>query len=341
MRLLRMRRYALATCAAAALMAGCGVRPFDSAQGNMPAGGAGAALPAASRAHSNLAHFAHAGSWFRHDSSRGGDLVYMTQGGNVGIYAFSGKQVGELKGFEFAQLYGLCSDTAGDVWVTWGESLLEYSRGGTIPIAQLYTNGTAAACAVDPTTGDIAVADGPGEELGSEIDVYTNIYEPGQTYKDPDMNVYLYCTYDGQGNLFANGARNLKKGSVLAELPQGGSTMQTVKMDEKFERAGGLQWDGQYVAIGDSLKHVVYEMSVAGGLATTVSTSHFHDWSGMHFKTIEPFAIGNGEIVLTFSERQTGFWKFPGGGNTLRRISVVTGAKTISVAPSGSRKGGK
>ncbi len=334
-----MRRCALATCVAAALMAGCGA--LRQAQGDTAGGGAVAALPAAARAHSNLAHFAHAGSWFRHDSSSGGDLVYTTQGGDVAIYAFNGKQVGELKGFEFTGVYGLCSDTQGDVWVTYGDSMLEYARGGTIPIAQLYTNGTAASCAVDPTTGDIAVADGPGEELGSEIDVYTNIYEPGKTYKDPDMNVYLYCTYDGQGNLFVNGARNLKKGSVLAELSQGSSTMQTVKMDEKFERAGGLQWDGQYVAIGDSLKHVVYEMSVADGLATTASTSHFHDWSGAHFKTIEPFAIGNGEIVLTFSERQTGFWKFPGGGNTLRRISVVTGAKTISVAPSGSRKGGK
>ena len=333
MRALRMSRCALTAFVAAVLIAGC--------RGGSP----GEAVPAApaSRLHSNFGHFARAGSWFRHDSVSSGDLVYMVQGDTVGIYSFAGKQVGELKGFDFAQLYALCSDMEGNVWVTYGQSLLEYARGGTIPIAQLYTVGTPFSCAVDPTTGDIAVADATGEDqqIGTQVDVYTNIYEPGQTYNDSDMNAYLYCTYDSQGNLLVNGARNLESGSVLAELPKGSSTLQTVKMDEKFERAGGLQWDGRYVAIGDSLKHVVYEMSVAGGLATTVSTSHFHDWSGSHFKTIEPFAIGNGEIVLTFSERQTGFWKFPGGGNTLRRISVVTGAKTISVAPSGLRRGGE
>ncbi len=330
MRRLRMSRDAFAACLAAVSIAGCGAGEPSRA-----------ALPAApaARAHANLARFAHAGSWLRHDASSSGDLVYMAQGQTVGIYSFAGKMVGALKGLEGVE--GLCSDPLGNVWVTYGASLLEYARGGTVPIAQLYTASGALSCAVDPTTGDIAATQGSIEGGEGSVAVYTDIYGTPQTYTDSDMNYYAFCSYDSQGNLFVNGARSLRKGSVLAELPVGGSTLASVKMDEKFEKIGGLQWDGQYVAIGDSLKHVIYQMSVSGGQATTISTSHFHDWTGPRFKTIEPFAIANGEIVLTFSDRQTGFWKFPAGGNTIRRMTVLGGAKTISIAASGVRRGGE
>lgn len=330
---LRISPYA--AVALAAVLAGCATHSQPAL--SLVEGKGGAGVPAAT--NTSLARFAHVGSWMSHDTSSGGDLIYMAQSQEVGIYSFAGKQVGSLNGFEEG-VEGVCSDTQGNVWVTYGASLLEYARGGTVPIAQLYTDEGAVSCATDPKTGDIAVTEGSFGS-GNELAVYTSVYGTGQTYKVYGMNAYLYCTYDNTGNLFVNGARNLRQGSVLAELPSGGSTLSTVKLDEKFERAGGLEWDGQYLAIGDSLRHVIYQMSVTKDQATTVSTSHFHDWSGMRQKTIEPFAIDNGQIVLTFNDRQTGFWKFPAGGKTVRRISVVTGAKTVSVAPSSLRRGEK
>ena len=261
------------------------------------------------------------------------NLIYMAAGNEVAIYSLSFKQVGALKGLQGAQ--GLCSDSQGNVWVTYGTSLLEYAHAGTIPIAQIYTPSAPFSCAVDPSTGDIAVTEN-SEFAGNNVAVFQYVYGTPQTYTDPDLDSYDYCSYDDQGNLFVNGAKGSKH-FPLAELPSGGSSLQTTTLDEKIGKVGGLQWDGQYLALGDSLNHVVYQMSVSSGQATTQSTTHFKGWSGL-FKPIEPLAIDNGEIVLTISKRQTGAYKFPAGGSSIHRISVVTGAKTISVASSGLRR---
>jgi len=261
------------------------------------------------------------------------DLIYMVLGNTVGIYNFSGDQVGALKGFE--GVAGLCSDTQGNVWVTYGNSLLEYTHAGTVPIAQVYlpSGYGAESCAVDPSSGNLAVTERSGEGAGN-VAVYQNIYYAPTTYTDSDLEYYAYCTYDGQGDLFVNGTRGKK--IVLAELPHDSAALGTVDVHQKLEQLGGLEWDGQYLALGDSLAHVVYQLAVVKGQATVKTTTHFKGWYG-RIKTVEPFAIQNGIIVLTFSKRQTGFWKFPAGGPSTHRISVITGAKTISVAPSALR----
>jgi hypothetical protein len=310
-------RFALIIGAAAALLSGCA--------GSQP-------LTANSRQGIALVRerAAHSGSWMAPNTS-GQNLIYMVLGDTVGVYTFSGTQVGVLKGFGFEAVAGLCSDSQGNVWITYGDSLLEYAHGGTIPIAQVYTPSEPHGCSVNPTNGNLAVTEGY-EQSNNNVLVFTNIYSVPQTYTDPDFFYYWYCSYDSQGNLFVNGLRGKKV--PLAELPSGGSSLGTVTVDEKIEKLGGLQWDGQYLAMGDSLAHAVYQLSVANGQATTVTTTHFKGWSGARFKTIEPFAIYNGIIVLTFSDRQTGFWKFPAGGKSQLRIPVVSGAKTVSVAPS-------
>lgn len=312
-------RRALGACTAAAILSGCGAsQSFGPA--SAPVGGA------------TLARLARAGSWTKPGSTANEPLLYMAYAQDVNIYSMDGKQVGALKGFE--GVAGLCSDSQGNVWVTYGESLLEYTHGGTIPIAQVYTPGGPYSCAVDPMTGDLAVAE--NSEAGGNVAVYQAIYGTPQIYTDTAIDEYDYCTYDASGNLFVNGFRGRQ--AHLAELPSGGSTLGTVTLDEKIGRVGGLQWDGQYLAFGDSIAHVVYQFSVANGHATAESTTHFTGWKGRIFKTIEPFAIYNGVIVLTFSKRQTGFWKFPAGGKSTHRIGITTGAKTISVPPSGEKK---
>lgn len=278
--------------------------------------------------------FARSSSLRVSPATSGDDLIYMAQGDEVGIYSFAGKEVGELKGLDGVQ--GLCSDSQGNVWVTYGGALLEYARGGTEPIAEVYTLYATFGCAVDPTTGDLAVTEDTDEGQGNVV-VFQNIYGTPQTYTDPDLSSYAYATYDDQGNLVVNGRKGKKP--VLAELPSGSGTLGTISVDEKLQQLGGLQWDGQYVALGDSLAHVVYQLSIANGHATTESTTHFKDWGINRFRTIEPFAIADGTIILTFSDRQTGFWEFPAGGRSTSRIDVVTGAKTVSVGSNGFRGG--
>jgi hypothetical protein len=132
--------------------------------------------------------------------------------------------------------------------------MLEYAHAGTIPIAQAYTPSTPLSCAVDATTGDLAVTE--YDDQAANVAVFKNIYETPLTYTDSDLPGLDYCSYDDQGNLFVNGTRGKHVG--LAELPSGGTSVQGIALDKKIGKLGGLQWDGQYLALGDSLDHVVY-----------------------------------------------------------------------------------
>jgi hypothetical protein len=91
--------------------------------------------------------------------AKSGVLLYVSKHTNVVIYSYpSGKVIGKLRGFEYAS--GLCSDRRGDVWVTDSRKsqVSEYEYSGTKPIARLSDDDEPVGCAVDPRSGDIAVA---------------------------------------------------------------------------------------------------------------------------------------------------------------------------------------
>jgi hypothetical protein len=317
MRISNLSGWALSICAAAAMLAGCSGSPAALAPGANPQNVVTAGRPAG------------AGSWMLSEATSN-ELVYISESNGVGVYSTTGKNVGMLKGLNNP---GICSDTQGNIWVTYGDSLLEYSHGGAIPIAQAYlpSGFGAFSCAVDPTTGDLAVTD------QGNVAVFQNIYDPPQTYTDSDFYAYAYVTYDNQGNLFINGTHD--KTNLFAELPAGSGTLGTISMDEKFGKIGGIQWDGQYLAVGDSLDRVVYQMSVSNGHGTTQGSTHFHGWRPK-FKAIVPFAIQSGMIVLAFASDTVGYFNYPQGGRATRRFTVYTtnGAVAISVLASRSHR---
>jgi hypothetical protein len=321
MRVSGLGRRAIISCVTVAMLAGCGgPQP--------PTGAQGAVEPAIAR---------RTGSWMAREATSE-DLVYIMLGSSAGVYSLAGEQVGELKGFDRSE--GICSDAQGNVWVTYGDGFLEYAHGGTVPIAELYLQYPyyPVSCAVDPTTGDVAAAE-DSEDHGSNVAVYQNIYGTPQTYADADIFAYGYLGYDDQGDLFVNGMRN--KTPEFAELPAGGSELGALSVDEKFGKIGGLQWDGQYLALGDSVNHVVYQMSVSDGHATTEGTTHFFHWR-KRFKSIVSFAIGDGVIIFPYFTGKVGYWDYPQGGRAVHQILVNgAGGLAISVAPSDSLGGRK
>jgi len=270
----------------------------------------------------------HAGSWML-SKATGDELVYIAESAGVGVYSTAGKNVGLLKGLNNP---GICSDSQGNVWVTYGDSLLEYEHGGTIPIAQTYLapGFRAISCAFDPTSGRFAVSESSNST--QNIAVYQAIYGTPQVYTDPDFFTYAYVTYDDEGDLFVNGTHH--DNNVFAELVAGSDTLATLSLDQKIRRIGGLQWDGQYLALGDSLNHVVYQTSVSNGHATTQGTTHFHGWRPK-FKAVVPFAIEDGLIVLAFASGKVGYFNYPQGGRATNQIPVYTNDNvTISIPPS-------
>ena len=105
---------------------------------------------------------------------------------------------------------GECSDKVGNVFITiQGEKIVEYAHGGTKPIATLNDPGYYPnACSVDPTTGDLAVANvsGPTKHRGS-LAVYKHARGAPKFFVDPDyeFQTYYFCGYDPMGNVFVDG----------------------------------------------------------------------------------------------------------------------------------------
>ena len=100
--------YALSSCLAAAILAGCG--------GSQPPIGAPGAML---QSRAIPTQTAHGGSWMLPEA-KGEDLLYVASSRSdqysVSVFSYrSGKLVGQLKGFS-DYVSGLCSDSAGDVF---------------------------------------------------------------------------------------------------------------------------------------------------------------------------------------------------------------------------------
>jgi hypothetical protein len=212
-------------------------------------------------------------------------LLYVSDIGTSTVQAFTypqGKLAGTLTGFGYPQ--GLCSDSSGNLYVTdaGNDDIVEYAHGGTTPIATLNdANSFPASCAVDPSSGNIAVANlltSQNFEAGNVA-----IYPPGQTnataYADPNMTREYFLAYDSSGNIFVDGVNGTTGYFRYAEMSPGGSfTDITVKAKIGFP--GGVQQDGSDMAVGDQQGPVagrpdVYRVSSSGAVdgKTTLRTA--------------------------------------------------------------------
>src|SRR5579863_782259 len=100
----------------------------------------------------------HVRSWMlaevKHD-----DLLYVSDINGVQVFSYPGlKPVGQLD----AVSYGMCSDRAGNVFMTTesGAAVVEFAHGGTEPIQTFDDTSIEFSpydCSVDPTTNNLAV----------------------------------------------------------------------------------------------------------------------------------------------------------------------------------------
>ncbi|MGA8474395.1 MAG: hypothetical protein WB681_04950 [Candidatus Cybelea sp.] len=235
----------------------------------------------------------------------------------------------------------LCSDSSGNVWAPSHEVVYEYAHGGTSPIQTLNAQGLfMSACAVDPTTGNLAVI-GNGRSSGTFI---LAIWAKGQgtptTYALPFVGSSV--TYDDSGNLFVDGNTD-SQSFLFAELPKGGSTFQNVTLDRPARWPGNLQWDGNYLALAtlnltepQGQKHLVYRVKVSGSSGHVVKTIVFkHELPFLGSWIYANTLIG----VLSSNENNLAFWHYPTGGKPFQKLTGFTDPLgiTVSVAPPRSR----
>jgi hypothetical protein len=216
-------------------------------------------------------------SWIRPDAKTASSLLYVSNVSNVTVYQYSNGQnvtlVGTLTGFTSPQ--GLCTDRAGDVWVSdyGSRTMYEFAHGGTTPIATITVNGGFPfACAVDHT-GRLAVSYWyPNAHFYNYAAVV--VYPPGSTKGTsygPPRGFYrsYFLAWDKDGDLLTNGVecgssdcsrtamprcravivretesgcQNTETNNPLFELAAGGTQFVQLRGANRQRNIAGLVW---------------------------------------------------------------------------------------------------
>jgi hypothetical protein len=295
--MLLLYRYTAAIVAPLVLMTGCGA-PGGSP--GLPAAISQAPLPAAKTS----------------------GLLYVSDTVTSDVYVFSypkGVRAQTLTGF--TDPAGECVDASGDVFVTntGASNVVEYAHGGTTPIATLKDAGYfPIGCSIDPTTGNLAVSNfsTTGSAQG-DIVIYKHAKgRPMGHYKDASINNMLLCGYDNAGNFFVDG---LAQGSAFrfAELAAGSSKLTNITLDQSIQSAGGVQWDGTHVAVGDQATNTIYQFAITGKHGTKVGSTSL----GGATKVFQFWIDGSKVTGADAGAADAAIWKYPSGGSAIKVIS--------------------
>jgi hypothetical protein len=301
------RRQALGFYAAIALLAGCGggsqlgsnqIQPNESqTRMNRALIDRGAAT-----------HAAPGRSWMASKLTKK-DLLYVSNFYSSDTLVFTypgGKLVGTLTGVGPVEC---ASPSSGAWWTSGNDEMLEYAHGGKTPIKTL--SGASGACAVDPTTGDLAVIN------GDEIVIFPGGSGSGTPYCT-GMGPAYFDGYDDRGDLFIDGLTSAYKVG-LVELPKGGSTCETITLSQSIEFPGAIQWYEKYLAVGDQEAGAIYHFAIHGTNAKEIGSTELGGSSDVvQFSIQKPYVVGadagNEDVEL---------WDYPAGGGS--PVKVITG----------------
>lgn len=284
------------------------------------------------------------GSWMAPGASAQ-DLIYVSDtNGKVWVFSYPGeKQVGLLRGFKSPA--GVCADAStGDVYVVDTTSLdvFKYKHGGTKPIKTLSVFGYFPfGCAVDPATHDVAVANisanpsGPGS---------LSIFRPGaffpSDYTNPAFNAYVFCSFDGQGNVLVDGADSGSYHTLFGKWRKGSTAVTTVTLDKRIGYPGGVQWDGTYMAVQDTMSRKLYRFKIVGPHGRSAGSVLFKvDRSTL----LHGFWVQGKTIVMPYGTvsrlvRMVGRWPYPAGGAPSRSIGIAPAAELVGITVSLAKK---
>jgi hypothetical protein len=288
--------YAL-TCATFAMLAGCGA--LRQAQGDMAPVGAPGAM---SQSQSLALPAAH-----------GRDLLYVSADTATNIYTYPrGKLVSQIGGSTGV----VCSNAAGHVFLSQVnvDVIDEFQHGRSTPIAELSEPfGNPQSCSADRVSGNLAVVSQQGAA----------IYRPGKRHRWHLPKLYMLgqnlfsCGYDASGDLFIDGKTQTNT-IIFAELPKDGSKFKNITLDHNLTIPGTVQWDGQYLAVGDQENTLIHRFSIQGSKGTQIGSVVLSGPSSVtQFWVQDSIVIG----ADTYNS-QVGFWNYPDGGSEIMSLNV-------------------
>lgn len=264
-----------------------------------------------------------AGSWMK-PNAKNADLLYVSDLNRNAVFVFaypSGEHVGTIKGLK--RPHGECVDAAGDVWVTNGldQDLVEYAHGGTTPIATVPDPyGFPSGCAVDPTTGNLAVMNfAPGSGAGSVV-IYAGAKGTGQQLPLSPAAIPYKGAYDNDGNLWVDGMTSSAKFFSFGEYIAANHQWRSIILKHRMYFPSGVQWVGNELVVGDQVNlsgpSTVYEFTIHHGHGTLVGTTMLaNSCDVLSFVVIGKTIVAGGSC-----EKSIRFFAYPGGGMSTKTI---------------------
>lgn len=258
------------------------------------------------------------------------DLVYHAGYSEVEIYGYpDGKHVKTLTGYN--KVPAVCTDRHGNVWVinedSGASSLLEYAHGGSQPIASLHLSVHGAdACAVDPSTGNLAVGTTTAKvAIWKKAHGSPAVYSTGAFVREVRT-----MTYDGAGNLYMRSF----VGTKAAWLPKGGSSVMLFDVAQR----GAYAWDGRHLVITGRasayrLPLTLYKLEGAKG--KIVGHVSLDECDVFYYRDYGPaLSIAGSAAAISCGLDETAvvyYYKYPAGGKPINGVYGIAGSVAISV----------
>jgi hypothetical protein len=285
---------------------------------------------------------AHRRSWMSPAARK--NLLYVSEYQEVKVYAYgTDNQVGELDNFTHAA--GSCTDAKGDVFVAnnGAADILEYAHGKSTPIQTLIDPSPYPAdCAVDPSTGNLAVVNqyGASEYSPGNVAIYSGAKGKPKTYKVNGFSTYVSGTYDAHGDLLVSDVES--SGIQFAMLPHAGSKFEAITLPHSGQWAGPgfVRWDGAYFdvefAIGETSIFVWYTIKGSKGTQEGyTSTEESGEVGGPYWlgRIGGPKSVKRAnQLVVCIYDGVTG-WEYPRGGDYIFQLYDDQRAGGITVSP--------
>ncbi len=273
-------------------------------------------------------------------SAKSSSLLYASNKGNGTLNVYSNpawKPLGVLLGLTTP--YTFCIDAAQDVYVTdfTSDRVTEYAHGTIAPLRTIVDHqGITITCAIDPTTGNLAVANwfGPSARPGNVI-VFAGAKGSPSKFTALNLIEYFFVGYDNSGNLFVDGV-NASSKVVLAELPKGKSAFKPIAMNATLGFPGGLEWDGEFLAVGDQLTNTIYQFKVSGSKATMQGSTTLNG----AVDVFQFFLTGGSPnhpqatavIGADFGADAITQWQYAAGGSPVKSITGLDGPEGTAVS---------
>jgi hypothetical protein len=279
-------------------------------------------------------------SWVSPEVKRAPRLLFISDDSTNDVYIFTMPSVtlkGTVTGFDEPQ--GMCSDNKGNVWVTntGTYQIIQLSRTGQIENTLTDPNGYPVGCAVNQSTGDLAVTNIFNTSGAGTIEVYKNGSGTPTSLSNPQQYEYFFPAYDTNGNLYADGFSTYGQ-YILSECPSGGSSCTTLTVSGGTPYfPGGLNWDRvkNQLVLGDQecgggAASCQYQANVSGSTAAIVGTTNLYNYDGtacdVDQGTLAPFSkyfagpcITEGSSVSTADR-----WPYPAGGSSTNYSTSVS-----------------